>query len=161
MSAVLRWGFVTTVLGLLATLGVHGRQETLSTQEPPELVQIDPSPGKQAGQVRTYIVRMVDEPVASYTGTRAGFRATKPAKGQRLDPRDPAVINDASFLVSTHDDALGRVGGRKLYDYAIVLNGFSAVLTPPPARGSTRPQHWRRRSAARQRGVPLDFLRDA
>lgn len=85
MSAVRRWSFVTIWIGLLATLSVYGRQESPEAPDTQELVQIDTSPGKQAGQVQTYIVRMTDEPVASYTGTRPGFRATKPAKGQRLN----------------------------------------------------------------------------
>src|SRR5205823_4966692 len=63
-----------------------------------------------------------------------GLRATKPGKGKRTDPNDPAVMNYAAYLDSRHDDALAAVGGgRKLYDYRYALNGFAAQLTSEQA----------------------------
>src|SRR5712671_1093612 len=82
----------------------------------------------------TYIVRMSEDPVVAYQGGVPGLRATKPNKGQKIDPNDPAVVNYARYLDSKHDGALAAVGGgRKLYDYRYALNGFAAQLTPAQA----------------------------
>src|SRR5438270_3391711 len=82
----------------------------------------------------TYIVRVSEDPVVAYQGGVPGLRATKPGKGQKIDPNDPAVVNYARYLDSKHDGALAAVGGgRKLYDYRYALNGFAAQLTPAQA----------------------------
>ncbi|HYR19849.1 MAG TPA: S8 family peptidase [Myxococcales bacterium] len=82
----------------------------------------------------TYIVRMSEDPVVAYQGGVPGLRATKPGKGQKIDPNDPAVVNYARYLDSKHDGALAAVGGgRKLYDYRYSLNGFAAQLTAEQA----------------------------
>jgi subtilisin family serine protease len=82
----------------------------------------------------TYIVRMSEDPVVAYQGGVPGLRATKPNKGQKIDPNDPAVVSYARYLDSKHDGALAAVGGgRKLYDYRYALNGFAAQLTPAQA----------------------------
>ncbi len=39
----------------------------------------------------------------------------------------------AGYLEGKHNDAVSRVGGRKVYDYSYSLNGFSAELTPEQA----------------------------
>ena len=46
-----------------------------------------------------------------YRGGDPRFRATAPARGQKLDPNDPAVISYASYLDSTHDAVLSSIGG--------------------------------------------------
>ncbi len=81
-----------------------------------------------------FIVQMVDAPVVAYTGDIAGFPATKPAKGQKIDPLSPQVVKYAAFLESRHDQALAAVGGaRKLYSYRYAFNGFAADLTEAQA----------------------------
>ena len=88
-------------------------------------------PGKGRGN---YIVQMSDAPVVSYTGDIAGYKATKPSKGQKLDPTSPAVVNYAAYLDARHADVLGAVGGaRKYYDYRFTFNGFAATLTAEQA----------------------------
>src|SRR5262245_18067100 len=76
-----------------------------------------------------YIVTMVDDPVGSYDGYEAGFAATKPAPGNKIDPASPAVVNWQRHLTDKHDAALARVGATKIYDYTITNNGFAANLT--------------------------------
>ena len=67
------------------------------------------------------------------TGRRstATFRrpATKPTKGAKIDPNDPNVASYAALLDSKHDDAVRKVGGKKIYDYRYAFNGFAAELT--------------------------------
>jgi subtilisin family serine protease len=127
-----RWTVATVLLALSGSLGLYAGQES---QEAPEgqLIQIDASAAKQSNLPRTYIVRMAEEPVATYDGSKPGYRATRPARGQKINPLDSAVITYASYLVGSHDAVLARVGGRKLYDYSYVINGFAAVLTPDQA----------------------------
>lgn len=79
---------------------------------------------------KLYIVRMAELPVTAYDGSIKGYQATKPRKGQKIDPNSPAVVNYMSYLESRHDAALAAVGGsKKVYDYGYVYNGFAAELT--------------------------------
>jgi subtilisin family serine protease len=82
---------------------------------------------------RIYIVQMADLPVVSYTGGVPGLPATKPGRGQKIDPNDPAVLAYADYLNSRHDQALAAVGGRKVYDYRYSFSGFAAELTEAQA----------------------------
>jgi subtilisin family serine protease len=79
-----------------------------------------------------YIVRMAEKPVVAYTGNIKGYAATRPPKGQRIDPNHPAVVRYMALLESRHDAALARVGvgvSKKLYSYGFVFNGFAAEMT--------------------------------
>ena len=90
------------------------------------------SRGADSTKIRSnnYIVRMSDDPVVAYKGGIPGLRATKPRKGNKIDPNSPDVIRYVAHLDSRHDGALAKAGGgRKIYDYRYSFNGFSAVLT--------------------------------
>jgi subtilisin family serine protease len=77
-----------------------------------------------------YIVELAEKPVTAYDGGIKGFQATRPRKGERIDPDSPQVTNYRSFLTARHDAVLASVGGgKKLYSYAYVFNGFAAELT--------------------------------
>src|SRR3954468_23655977 len=80
-----------------------------------------------------YIVQMSDKPVVAYDGGIPGLSATKPRKGQKIDPNSPGVSNYVSYLNAGHDRAVGAAGGRKVYDYSYSFNGFAAALTPQQA----------------------------
>ena len=80
-------------------------------------------------QSSAYLVRMSESPVVAYTGGVAGLKATKPKKGDKIDPNAPDVVRYAAYLDSRHDQALTKVGGQKIYDYRYAVNGFAAVLT--------------------------------
>ncbi len=91
---------------------------------------------KARGQVsnNAYIVQLAEQPVTAYRGGIAGFRATAPRQGQKIDPNSPDVVSYLAFLQSRHDQVLNGVGGgRKLYSYGYVFNGFAAELTPEQA----------------------------
>ena len=81
-----------------------------------------------------YIVQMADRPVSAYAGGVAGYPATKPGRGRKIDPNDPQVARYLGYLASQQDAALASVGGRKLYNYGYVFNGFAAELTPAQAQ---------------------------
>jgi subtilase family protein/fibronectin type III domain protein/PA domain-containing protein/peptidase inhibitor I9 len=80
-----------------------------------------------------YIVQMIDAPAGSYVGGVAGLPATKAPRGAKLDPNSPDVVRYGAFLQARHDQALGRSGGRKVYDYRYSFNGFAAELTDAQA----------------------------
>ena len=77
-----------------------------------------------------YIVMMRDDPAVAYEGDISGYKATKPAKGKKINPNSAHVRKYVNRLKSTHDSALSAVGaGDKIYSYSYALNGFAAVLT--------------------------------
>jgi subtilisin family serine protease len=122
----------TVAVAISTTFGVYAWQDV---QDQTQSDQIEQTPARSgAPATNTYIVRLQGEPVVTYRGGNPRFRATAPAKGQKLNPNDPAVSSYASYLDGTHDDVLRAVGGgRKLYDYRYAVNGFTAVLTPSQA----------------------------
>ena len=88
---------------------------------------VDPA-GKAAGRggpSNNYVVSMVGAPVVAYDGGIPGYPATKPGKGQKVDPNDPKVVKYVGFLEGRHNDALNKVGGRPLYHYSFSFNGFA------------------------------------
>jgi subtilisin family serine protease len=77
-----------------------------------------------------YIVTMIEPPVVAYSGGIPGLKATKPARGQKIDPNSPDVVRYVDYLDSRHEQVLNGVGGgRKLYNYRFTLNGFAAELS--------------------------------
>jgi subtilisin family serine protease len=87
---------------------------------------------ESANQV--YIVELAEQPVTAYSGGISGLKATKPQKGQKINPNTPEVVKYMAYLSARHDAALNNVGGgRKLHSYGYVYNGFAAVLTEQQA----------------------------
>lgn len=88
-----------------------------------------------------YLVRLREEPLATYDGGTAGLPATAPdsARGQRLDPQAPAAREYGAFLVQSQDAVLEDVAaevGRALeprFRYTAADNGFAVELTPDEA----------------------------
>jgi subtilisin family serine protease len=84
------------------------------------------SSGKGVSDV--YIVVLEEAPVAAYTGGIAGYAATKPAAGKKLNKNSANVQKYAGYLNARHDAVAKSVGATKIYDYEYSLNGFAAVL---------------------------------
>ena len=81
-----------------------------------------------------YIVRLAEQPVVAYDGNIKGYAATKPRKGQKIDPDSPQVTRYKDYLEARQDAVLASVGGgKKLYSYGYAFNGFAAELTPAQA----------------------------
>jgi hypothetical protein len=98
------------------------------------VVALMPAAGGAAGESATYIVQLVQAPIAGYGGGIAGYPATKPGKGSKVDVSSSAAKKYADLLTSKHDAAIDRVGGgSKVYDYTTVFNGFAAQLTEAQA----------------------------
>jgi subtilisin family serine protease len=85
-------------------------------------------------QQKTYVVQMALDPVVSYQGNVAGLPATKPKRGEKIDPRSAAVGRYVDRVRGRHNEALRKVGAsKKLYDYAYSFDGFAARLTQSQA----------------------------
>ncbi len=96
------------------------------------------SPAGQGGPAARvndlYIVRLADDPVVAYRGGVPGLQATRPNRGQKINPNNPQVTQYAAYLDARHDAALAAGGGgRKVYDYRYSFNGFAAELSDAQA----------------------------
>lgn len=81
-----------------------------------------------------WIVQLAEPPVTAYRGGIKGLQATKPRKGEKIDPNSPAVVNYMAFLESRQNEVLAKVGGgNKLHTYGYVFNGFAAELSAEQA----------------------------
>src|SRR5215217_1462073 len=87
------------------------------------------APSAAKGVSDVYVVLLDQPPAAAYSGGIAGYRATKPARGRKLDSTDSDVQRYAGYLRSRHNTIASAVGATRLYDYTYSLNGFAAVLS--------------------------------
>ena len=77
-----------------------------------------------------YIVQLVDQPAANYTGTVQGFAATRPAAGQKFNSRAASVLAYRNYLGSRQAAVLASLGNVPVtHRYSVAFNGFSARLT--------------------------------
>ncbi len=81
---------------------------------------------------QSYIVVMAADPVIAYEGEIADLPATKPPKGNKVNPNSAHVRKYQAWLAAQHDASLAEAGastGQKINDYSMALNGYSALLT--------------------------------
>ena len=76
-----------------------------------------------------YIVQMISDPVVAYEGDIPGLMATKPEKGEKINPNSAHVVKYVGYLKDRHNEALSKVNGTKLYDYVYSYNGFAAKMS--------------------------------
>ena len=80
----------TVAVAISTTFGVYAWQEV---QDQAQSDQVEQTPARSATPAtNTYIVRLQEEPVVTYRGGNPRFRATAPARGQKLDPNDPGGL---------------------------------------------------------------------
>ena len=67
---------------------------------PTTVVIAAPAKAAAAGKFtnKAYIVRLAEKPVVAYDGGIKGLKATRPGKGQKIDPNSPEVVATRSFL---------------------------------------------------------------
>ncbi len=85
---------------------------------------------------QVYLVIMTDKPVSAYDGSVAGYAATRPARGDKVNPNSKAAQKWAKKLEASHESAMASVGldgSDRLYDYAVAVNGFAALMTEQQA----------------------------
>lgn len=117
----------------MASVPGRASSAVITWGDEPGSLPSDPEGSRGAGPKHTnnaYIVQLAEMPVTAYTGTLAGLPATRPGRGRKIDPTSPAVTRYLAHLASRHDTVLQSAGGgRKLYSYGYVFNGFAADLT--------------------------------
>lgn len=103
-----------------------------------QTIQTNQGTLRAAGPVRpvkrgedVYIVELRDAATVNYEGGKAGYSATKPTRGTKLDRDAGNVASYAKMLERSHDSMLDSVGARdrKIHSYSYALNGFAARLT--------------------------------
>jgi len=88
------------------------------------------SAGAQSDELKSYIVQLVDQPVAANTGKVQGYAATKPTPGQKLDMRASTVQAYVSYLSSRQAAVLSALPNvHPTQTYSVAFNGFSAMLS--------------------------------
>ena len=88
-----------------------------------------------------YIVQMAGAPIASYGGDVKGFKATKPARGDKVNTRSAAAKEYRGHLKAEREGVLqdASLGSRAtVYAYDVAFNGFAMKLT---AAEATRLEH--------------------
>ncbi|HSN71789.1 MAG TPA: hypothetical protein VLT59_09765, partial [Steroidobacteraceae bacterium] len=70
--------------------------------------------GKSKYSNSVYIVQMSGDPVVAYDGGIKGYAATRPRRGEKIDPYSAKVTRYADHLTARHEAALAKAGGRKL-----------------------------------------------
>ena len=117
---------------------VDGRDYAVAALSVPAAVVAALAPAKAAAadkfSNKLYIVRLAEKPVVAYDGGIKGLQATRPGKGQKIDPNSPRVVDYKALPRIAPDAVLASVGGgKKLYSYGYVFNGFAAELTEAQA----------------------------
>jgi subtilisin family serine protease len=75
-------------------------------------------------------------PAVAYEGGVPDIPATKPGKGKKFNSRNENVKKYQDHLESQHNRSLAEVGespDKKVNEYSISLNGYSAILSPAQA----------------------------
>ncbi len=95
------------------------------------------APASAAGPTVLYIVEMAGAPLASYDGGVAGYAATRPAAGQKLDAHSTRAKAYGNHLKSKQTDIL-RANGvdtkKAVYQYNTTFNGVAVSLTSAQAQ---------------------------
>jgi subtilisin family serine protease len=116
----------------LRSVGALGVLAILATL----LLTVSAASGAPASERKSYIVVMAAQPLVAYDGDIAGFAATAPAAGEKVDSDSAASQKYAQHLVGQHNESLADAGvstAEKINDYSVALNGYSAVMTKAQA----------------------------
>lgn len=76
-----------------------------------------------------YVVTLADKPLATYQGGVAGLKATKPAKGKKVDTASADAKRYSNWLGSRQNTVAAQVGARVTRHYSTAINAFAASLT--------------------------------
>lgn len=83
-----------------------------------------------------YIVQLAGNPVATYSGGVAGFVATRPAAGKKINTHTANARSYSGYLVSNQNKLLkssGITSKQLVYSYTTALNGVAVRLTATQA----------------------------
>ena len=118
------------LLGLAITVTGTAAPQRL---EVPEALTALNAPAPVNKSSKTYIVQLSGEPIIAYEGGIKGYKATKPGKGNKVNPNNTHVKKYAARLEAQQQDAVKAVGGKQIYSYKYSFNGFAAKLSAADA----------------------------
>jgi len=121
---------ISTVIGLTGLGSVQA--EITANRLDAKPIDISSAAPKSA-EASIYIVQMEGQPVIAYEGDVAGYQATKPGKGQKINPKSAHVKKYAAYLEANQDQANTSVRAEKVYSYRYAFNGFAARMTQSDA----------------------------
>ena len=88
------------------------------------------APGSKPAKTNDiYIVQLRENPVIAYAGDVAGYEATKPSEGEKIDSNSAKVERYAAHLEENQNAMIHRAGGSKVYSYRYAFNGFAARMS--------------------------------
>lgn len=93
--------------------------------------QVSTSPSAKS-DTKSYVVVLANDPIVAYNGDIPNYQATRPGKGEKVNPNSAHVRKYEKFLEKNHNDSLASAGvstSTKVHDYTFALNGYSALLT--------------------------------
>ena len=122
--------FITALIGLT---GLGSVQAEINIHRVDAKFMDIPAAEKKAAQSGIYIVQMKGNPAVSYEGDVAGYKATKPGKGKKINPNSAHVKKYAAHLEKGQNQASDSVGADKVYSYRYAFNGFAAYMTAADA----------------------------
>ncbi|HEY6511161.1 MAG TPA: S8 family peptidase, partial [Burkholderiaceae bacterium] len=137
MKQFLRRALSGAAFVVLASCGGGNSQD--ATPQQPQAAAAVRSEGKlsiadreRAGH--TYIVRLAEPAAAAYDGNIRGLAATRPAKGSKLDSKNPDVMGYRAHLAARQDAVMRSAGVAKPQrGYGYVFNGFAAQMSEAQA----------------------------
>jgi len=136
--------FAALLILTLLALPIH---QSSVAAEPSAPAQPAPSVKDSDGRPvpNTYIIQLTDQPLASYSGARAGLAATRPqaTNSKRLNVNSAESVAYRAYLVTQQAHLLQTIGERlqrapePLYAFQTVYNGLVLQLTEAEAKQVT------------------------
>ena len=127
--------FITALIGLT---GLGSVQAEITINRVDARSMDIPAAEQKAAQPSIYIVQLKGNPVIAYEGDVAGYKATKPGKGQKINRNNRDVKKYGAYLEKQQNNAIDSVGAEKVYSYRYALNGFAARMTAADANALRR-----------------------
>ncbi len=118
---------------LIALTGLATAQADLTVQKMDGKNFNLPAAAQKSEATGIYIVQMKGNPAVAYEGDVAGYKATKPGKGKKINPNSAHVKKYTAHLEAVQNQASDSVGADKVYSYRYAFNGFAAYMTAADA----------------------------
>ena len=91
---------------LLGVLAVASATTVMASKSPQSLSAHELQRSITEKTKRVYVVRLKDKSLIEYDGDMAGFAATRPSKGQKINPKDADVLKYSAHIEQVHQDLL-------------------------------------------------------
>ena len=125
------------ISGFIASFGMSSVQADLSEYKSSEQIKIGAGSSRARGS-EIYLVKLKGDPVIAYNGDMAGFAATRPGRGEKMNPNSASVKKYAGHLIARQNEVMASVGAEKVYNYRYAFNGFAARMSAADAKALSK-----------------------